>query len=63
MIKIVKTGGKGHPFRYREFLISSSTDVADLPTAESAVAPGSLAYTQDLAHTYLVGPDGVWREV
>ena len=24
---------------------------------------GSVAYTQDLAKTYLLGPDDVWREV
>lgn len=67
MITIVITGGEGKPHYYREFMISSESDVSDLPTgatpAPDTAAPGSTAYTQDLEHTYLLGADNVWREV
>lgn len=53
---------------YREFIISSSADVADLPTSTpntkgEFAGAGSVAYTQDLTHVYLLGLDDVWREV
>ena len=63
MIKVVVSGGEGKPVRYKEFLISSSDDVSDLPTTSDKVSAGSIAYTQDLAHSYLLGPDMTWREV
>ena len=66
-VKQVTRGGPGKDENYREFIISSATDVSDLPnsqsgTEEKAVA-GSVAYLQDLSKTYLLGPDDVWREV
>ena len=67
MIKIVKAGGEGHGPNYKEFILTSSTDVADLPNSKSPAPDtcdiGSLAYTQDLEKTYMLGPDDVWREV
>lgn len=65
MITIVQSGGDGKPFHYKEFMISSEADVADLPNNDSdpPAALGSTAYTQDMEHTYLLGPDNVWREV
>jgi len=67
MIKIVKSGGDGHGMNYKEFIISAAADVADLPTSASPSPDtadiGSVAYTQDLEHTYMLGPDNVWREV
>lgn len=67
MIKIVKTGGEGRSMNYREFIISAAADVANLPNSQTA-APntadiGSVAYTQDMEKTYMLGPDDVWREV
>lgn len=67
MIKIAKAGGDGHGPNYKEFIISSAADVSDLPTFRSA-APntaeaGSVAYTQNMEHTYLLGADDIWREV
>jgi len=67
MTDIVKAGNKSDS-NYREIIISSAADVANLPTLTPNVngeiaGPGSVAYTQDLTHTYLLGPDGVWREV
>lgn len=62
-IQIVKTAAEGQPFHYKEFMLSSASDVSSLPTSADEVAPGSQAYTQDLEHTYLLGNDGVWREV
>ena len=67
MIKNVKTGGDGRSMYYREYLLSSAADVADLPNrntpAPDTADAGSLAYTQDMEHTYMLGADNVWREV
>jgi hypothetical protein len=67
MIQIVKRGGDGQPYFYKEFMISSESDVANLPTSKTAppdtAAIGSQAYTQDLSHASLLGTDDVWREV
>lgn len=68
MIKIVTRGGPGKSPNYREFVISSASDVTNLPTAvrNSAgeiAAAGSIAYLQNLTKTYLLGPDNTWREV
>ena len=67
MITVVKKGGDGQPFYYKEFMISAEADVADLPDndtpAPDTASLGSVAYTQDMAHSYLLGPDNVWREV
>lgn len=67
-IAIVQEGGPGKAPTYREFLISSASDVANLPTtvrnASGEVAgAGSVAYTNDMAHTYMLGNDDTWREV
>ena len=67
MIKIVKSGGEGHGMNYREFIITAAADVANLPNSQTP-APntadiGSVAYTQDMEHTYMLGADNVWREV
>ena len=65
MITIVQSGGDGKPFHYKEFMITAAADVASLPTKESdpPAALGSVAYTQDMEHTYLLGADNTWREV
>ena len=67
MIKIVTTGGEGKGQNYREFILSSSADVSNLPNsttpAPDTADVGSIAYTQDMEHTYMLGPDNVWREV
>ncbi len=67
MIQIVKSGGDGHGQNYREFIITAAADVANLPNSQTP-APntadiGSVAYTQDMEKTYMLGPDNVWREV
>lgn len=61
----VKRGDEYHDPNYKEFIISGAADVANLPTGltDPPAAPGSQAYTQDLLHMYLLGPDNVWREV
>ena len=67
MIKIVTTGGEGKAQNYREFILSSSADVSNLPNsktpAPNTAEVGSVAYTQDMEHTYMLGPDDTWREV
>ncbi len=67
MIDPVKAGNKTDT-NYREFIISSASDVANLPTmtpnaAGEIAGPGSIAYTQNMTHFYLLGPDNTWREV
>ena len=67
MIMQVVRGGPGHDNYYREFIISSASDVSDLPdsqgTVESRACAGSVAYLQDLSKIYVLGPDDTWREV
>lgn len=66
-IKCVKTGGDGRGQNYREYIITAASDVADLPNSKTAAPDtadiGSIAYTQDMEHTYMLGPDDTWREV
>ena len=64
-IKRVVRGGPGHEHTYGEFIIDSPADVSSLPisTSTDPASAGSLAYTQDMGKTYLLGPDDVWREV
>ncbi len=65
--KAAKAGNKYDP-GYREFCISSPSDVTSLPTSTpnsngEIASAGSTAYTQDMEHLYLLGTDDVWREV
>lgn len=64
-VKLVKWGGDGHDANYKEFMISSASDVASLPktNTDPPAEPGSIAYLQDLTKTYMLGNDNVWREV
>lgn len=67
MIKPVTRGGPGKDTYYREFILTSADDAANLPNSQSPVeeraTAGSTAFLQDLSKTYLLGPDDVWREV
>lgn len=67
MIKTVLKGGLGKDLNYKEFIISSSADVPSLPTStisgKGIASAGSVAYTQDMSSCYMLGPDGIWREV
>lgn len=67
MISTVKTGGEGRSMYYREYLLGSTADVANLPNRDTPPPDtadiGSVAYTQDMEHTYMLGTDNVWREV
>ena len=67
MIRQVVCGGPGHTNFYREFIISSASDVSNLPDNSGDTMcecdPGSIAYTQDMIHIYMLGNDYVWREV
>ena len=64
-IRVVKRGDEYHDPSYKEFILEDENDVNDLPTGLTtpAAAPGSMAYTQDMEHTYLLGTDNTWREV
>lgn len=67
MIRQVVCGGPGHTNFYREFIISSTSDVSNLPVNTGDTIdecdPGSIAYTQDMSHMYVLGNDYTWREV
>lgn len=67
MIKIIRQGGEGRGMYYTEFMLTDTSDVADLPNSKTAApntaAIGSQAITQDMEHTYILGTDDVWREV
>lgn len=67
MIKIIKRGGEGRGPNYKEFILTSTADVTSLPNSKTAAPDtadiGSVAYTQDMTHTYMLGNDDVWREV
>ncbi len=64
--KPVVWGGPGHDANYKEFIMTSTSDKANLPTSATAppnnVSAGSQAYTQDMEHVYILGIDDVWRE-
>lgn len=64
-VKLVKWGGDGHEANYKEFMISSESDVSSLPkkNTDPPAAAGSVAYLQNLTKIYLLGNDNVWREV
>ncbi len=67
MYQIIKTGGEGRSRKYREIIITDETDVQSLPDKDTpdpnTTDIGSIAYTQDMEHTYMLGPDNQWREV
>lgn len=64
-IHLVKWGGDGHEANYKEFLISGTSDVANLPKKDTdpPAAVGSVAYTEDLEHTYMLSPENTWEDV
>ncbi len=55
-----------------EYLLRNSGEVASLPTSTQPgwdgtkrlepCYPGSCAYTPDLEHIFMLGPDDVWHE-
>ena len=65
-VYVVKRGGEGHTMHYIEAMISSESDVANLPnrnTQNDKADPGSVAYLQDMSKLYMLGIDNTWREV
>lgn len=65
MITLIKVGNGYVQSKHMEFLIDSSDDVENLPTASglNACTPGSVAYTPDLSTVYILGNDGEWHVV
>lgn len=64
MYKVIKSINNEHELHAGqqtvEVLISSAADVSNLPTR---FAPGSVAYTADLAYVAIKNPAGTWTEV
>jgi hypothetical protein len=63
MVTTIKIGSGYVHSKHKEFLIDSTSDVAQLPgvTGPDACAPGSMAYTPDLNALYILGSDGIWH--
>ena len=64
----VTKGGDGKGKNYREFMMTSESDKPNLPTETpnsngEIAGRGSIAYTQDGTHSYMLGNDNAWREV
>ena len=64
----VTKGGDGKGLNYREMIMTDASDLPNLPTSTpnskgEIASIGSKAYTQDGQHFYVLGTDGVWREV
>lgn len=70
MITLQRIGtGYYNPNR-KEFLIDSASDISGLPTSKKegtningTCAPGSMAYTPDLASAWMLGNDDVWHKI
>lgn len=70
MISLQRIGtGYYNPNR-KEYLIDSAADIYGLPTSKAegtaikgTCAPGSLAYTPDLAYAWMLGNDDVWHAI
>lgn len=71
MISVVTIGAEYVAPDRKEFIIDSTSDVANLPTitksgnlpgASSPCAPGSVAYTPDLVNIYVLGNDDAWHK-
>jgi len=68
MISIQKIEERAFAPKYKvEFLIDSDSDIADLPTStkegayiELICAPGSVAYTADMANIFMLGNNDEW---
>ena len=67
---MVRRNDKPNSVSVSEYIILSASDVKDLPTSTKPGAdgsptcyPGSIAYTPDVEHVYMLGPDDVWAEL
>lgn len=72
MINLLRIGNAYFSPDRKEFLIDGESDVANLPTsttrgstaqASACCAPGSIAYTPDMALIYMLGNDNEWHLV
>lgn len=67
MISVITKGGSGKSGNYKEFLMTSASDVSNLPTSvrssNGVASVGSVAMTEDMEHTYILSPENVWEEV
>jgi hypothetical protein len=65
MISLIEILGRWIVPDKKTYLISSTEDVANLPTSKgkNGCTYGSMAYTNDMQHVYMLGNDDVWREI
>lgn len=65
MIVLVKRGDTG-ALRYCEYVLDSAADFGKLPVSSNdtgSPAIGSVAYTGDMSHIYLLGANNKWGEI
>lgn len=67
MISLIEIIGRYVIPDKKTYMISSVDDVSGLPTSNglssNKCAHGSIAYTNDMQHVYMLGNDDVWREI
>lgn len=70
MALLIRENDKLNSTATSEFLVESAADVLSLPTSTTEGANGlrkcyfgSVAYTPDLLHIYMLGQDDVWHEL
>ena len=61
MNRVIKSGNGYDSSKYREIMIESDSALNDIDLKE--VAPGSIAYNNDLTLLWMLGDDKVWREI
>lgn len=67
---LVKRNDAPNSYSLSEYILRSADRVSSLPTStqtgadgEPTCYPGSVAYTGDLEHIYILSPDDTWKEV
>lgn len=63
--KIVKRGGEGYGMNHKEFILEDASAVSALPNSQTpapdTAEAGSIAYTGDLEHIFILGPSDEWE--
>lgn len=68
MVSIVKILDKYNQSKIKEYLLDSPEALADLPTStdkksqHDVASPGSVAYTADLNHIWILNNNNQWVE-
>lgn len=69
MVVLIRSNDEPNSMSLNEYLVESEDDVAMLPTSsqknagETTCYPGSVAYTPDLEHIWVLGIDDTWHAI